>query len=38
MTQPNFSSNERITSSGIAEPPDAQVRSVGRVHAVGSGG
>ena len=27
MTQPNFSSKARITSSGIAEPPEAQVRS-----------
>src|ERR687897_3864369 len=27
MTQPNLSSKERITSSGMAEPPDTQVRS-----------
>ncbi len=27
MMQPNLSSKERITSSGMAEPPEAQVRS-----------
>ena len=27
MMQPNLSSNERITSSGIADPPEAQTRS-----------
>ena len=26
MMQPNLSSKERMTSSGIAEPPEAQVR------------
>ena len=27
MMQPNLSSNDRMTSSGIADPPDAQTRS-----------